>query len=142
VVAALTSSTAVVAADTRTATARMSGAEVLLAERVDDARADRGIPRLDTRAGLSRVAQAWAEQMAREERLRHNPELGSEVTRWRFLGENVGYGPTWRAVHAAFMRSTPHRANILDHDFTEIGVAVVAGRDRVWVVEVLRRPRR
>jgi uncharacterized protein YkwD len=40
------------------------------------------------------------------------------------------------------MRSTPHRANILDHDFTEIGVAVVAGRDRVWVVEVLRRPRR
>jgi uncharacterized protein YkwD len=131
VVAALTSSTAVVAADTRTATARMSGAEVLLAERVDDARADRGIPRLDTRAGLSRVAQAWADQMAREERLRHNPEL-----------ESVGYGPTWRAVHAAFMRSTPHRANILDHDFTEIGVAVVAGRDRVWVVEVLRRPRR
>jgi uncharacterized protein YkwD len=124
------------------AVASLTSTELALAERVDGVRAARGVPALDTRAGLSRVARGWAARMAREQRLRHNQRLGELVANWRYLGENVGYGPTWQDVHAALMNSPPHRANLLDRRFSEIGVGVVTRDGRVWVVEVFRRPSR
>src|SRR3954468_7235830 len=54
----------------------------------------------------------------------------SNVTRWR-VGENLAWGAgaraTPRRIVAAWMHSPPHRANILDGRFTEIGIAVVSG---------------
>jgi peptidoglycan hydrolase-like protein with peptidoglycan-binding domain len=58
------------------------------------------------------------------------------------VGENVGYGPDALTVHAAFMNSAPHRANILDRDYTEVGIGAVTVNGRVWVAEVFRRPMR
>jgi hypothetical protein len=43
---------------------------------------------------------------------------------------------------AAFMQSPGHRANILDSDFTEIGIGVVVTSDRIWVTQVFREPLR
>jgi hypothetical protein len=40
------------------------------------------------------------------------------------------------------MQSAPHRANILDRDYTEIGIGAVVVNGRVWVAEVFRRPMR
>jgi len=64
------------------------------------------------------------------------------VTNWQYVGENVGYGPDALTVHVAFMNSPAHRANILDRDYTEVGVGAVVVGDRVWVAEVFRRPMR
>jgi hypothetical protein len=58
------------------------------------------------------------------------------------VGENVGYGPDALAVHVAFMRSPGHRANILDRDYSEVGVGAVVRGGRVWVAEVFRQPLR
>jgi hypothetical protein len=38
------------------------------------------------------------------------------------------------------MNSAPHRANILDKRFTEVGVGVVVADGTIWVSEVFRRP--
>jgi len=113
-----------------------------VATQVDQARAAQGVRSLDTRAGLSDVARDWAGQMARTGLLRHNPRLTTEVGNWRRVGENVGFGPDVRTVQEAFMRSPGHRANLLDRDYTQIGVGVARRDGRVWVVQVFRRPAR
>ncbi|MDQ6914440.1 MAG: CAP domain-containing protein [Actinomycetota bacterium] len=47
------------------------------------------------------------------------------------VGENIAWGSgslaTPRSIVAAWMASAPHRANILEPDFQEIGVGVVQG---------------
>ena len=63
--------------------------------------------------------------MAGQSRLYHNPQLTSDVKNWRWVGENVGYGPDALTVHVAFMNSPAHKANILDRDYTEVGIGAV-----------------
>jgi hypothetical protein len=92
------------------------------------------------RSDLSSVAQAWSVKMARASRLSHNPRLATQVTNFRWVGENVGYGPTWLKVEQAFMRSTAHRANILDRQFTQIGIGVSVSGGRIWITQVFRQP--
>jgi uncharacterized protein YkwD len=115
-------------------------AEDSLTARLNGARSDHGLPSLATRSDLVAVARAQANRMADSGTLYHNPNLTTDVTNWRWVGENVGYGPDVQTVHVAFMNSDGHRANILDTDYTEVGVGVVERGDRVWVAEVFRRP--
>ena len=115
-------------------------AEDSLTARLNGARSDRGLPSLATRSDLVAVARAQATRMADSGTLYHNPNLTTDVTNWRWVGENVGYGPDVQTVHVAFMNSDGHRANILDTDYTQVGVGVVERGDRVWVAEVFRRP--
>jgi uncharacterized protein YkwD len=106
------------------------------------ARVTRGIPRLHTRAILTKVAREQANRMADRNTLYHNPSLTSDVPHWRWVGENVGYGPDAMTIHVAFMQSQAHRANILDRDYTQVGIGAVVRDGRVWVAEVFRRPLR
>ena len=106
------------------------------------ARSSRGIPRLTTRSALVQVAREQARRMAGQSRLYHNPTLTSDVSNWRWVGENVGYGPSVASVHTAFMNSPAHRANILDRDYTEVGIGAVVANGRVWVAQVFKRPMR
>jgi uncharacterized protein YkwD len=128
---------------TGTLTAAPAGAttaEDSLTARLNGARSDQGLPSLATRSDLVAVARAQATRMADSGTLYHNPNLTTDVANWRWVGENVGYGPDVQTVHVAFMNSDAHRANILDTDFTEVGIGVVERGDRVWVAEVFRRP--
>ena len=111
-----------------------------LTGRLNAERTSRGIPALTPRPDLVEVAQHWAETMARQAVLTHNPDLTTQVPNWSTVGENVGYAPDVAAVHAAFMGSAGHRANILDTDYTELGVGAVVVDGRLWVAEVFRRP--
>jgi uncharacterized protein YkwD len=107
---------------------------------LNQARADNGRPALVVRTDLVQVARGQAGRMASSDTLYHNPNLTTDVSNWRWVGENVGYGPSESAVDAAFMASTPHRDNILDTDYTELGIGVVVSNGRVWVAEVFRQP--
>jgi uncharacterized protein YkwD len=144
--AVLTALSLVVAAlVTGAATAGPAGAnsvEDTFTAKLNYARASRGIPRLATRSTLVNVARAQANRMASRNTLYHNPNLTTDVTNWRYVGENVGYGPDALTVHVAFMNSPGHRANILDRDYTEVGIGAVVVDGRVWVAEVFRRPLR
>lgn len=107
---------------------------------VNASRAQSGLAPYTLRSDLSSVAYSWAKHMAASGTLSHNPDLANQVSNWTYLGENVGYGPDWRTIENALMKSPSHRANILDRDFTEIGVGVVVVDGRMWVTQVFRRP--
>ena len=107
---------------------------------VNSQRAAHGLRPYVLRSDLSSVAYGWSRHMASTSSLSHNPGLTTQITNWRWVGENVGYGPDWSTVMAAFMASPAHRANILDHDFTEIGIGVVVAGGRVWITQDFRQP--
>ena len=122
------------------ASASSSSAEDTFTARLNGARTARGLHRLSVRADLVDVARGQAARMARRSVLYHNPELTSDVHNWRWVGENVGYGSSAAVVHSAFMHSAPHKANILDRDYTQVGIGAVTKNGRVWVAQVFRRP--
>lgn len=104
-------------------------------------RSSQGLAALTSAADLQAVARQHAQRMAARGEPYHNPALTSEVGGWELVGENVGFGPNADLVHDAFMASAPHRANILDARFTQVGVGAVRdATGRLWVVEVFRRP--
>jgi uncharacterized protein YkwD len=85
--------------------------------------------------GLSRSAERHARRMARRQRLSH-PDVASG--RWDALGYIVGVGPTLRAVHRAFLRSTTHRRVMLGR-WDVVGIGIVRRGGRFWVVEIYAR---
>ena len=108
---------------------------------VNAAPANAGRPALSWNSHLAAVAGEQADRMAAKHRLYHNPNLAADVGNYRWVGENVGYGPSSSSIQKAFMKSAPHRANILDGDFTQIGIASVRDDDgRLWVAQVFRQP--
>lgn len=84
-----------------------------------------------------RIAQDWAEEMARTDDFRHNPRLGGLLSApWFANGENIAWGYTSEAaVHQAWMDSPGHRRNIEDPRYTALGVGLAAGAGgrRYWV---------
>ena len=120
--------------------ASASSVEDVFTAKMNAERAARGIPQLAPRDHLISVARHWATTMASQNKLYHNPQLASDVNNWRYIGENVGFGPDALTVHVTFMNSPAHRANILNRDYTEVGVGAVMSDGQVWVAEVFRRP--
>jgi uncharacterized protein YkwD len=127
------------------ATARPAGATTTendVRSKINSARSARGIPRLTSRSDLVAVARGQAQRMAARNALYHNPNLATQVRNFRWVGENVGYGPSVATVHSAFMASAGHKANLLDRDYTEVGVGAVWANGRVWIAQVFRKPLR
>jgi Cysteine-rich secretory protein family len=107
---------------------------------VNSARSSAGLRPYTDQGDLTAVAQGQANRMASTQKLFHNPNLASQVTNWRWVGENVGYGPDVTTLMNAFMASPEHKANILDHDFTQIGVGATVVNGTLWVSMVFRDP--
>lgn len=110
-------------------------------------------PPLAASGMLQRVALAHARDMASRGELDHAGRDGStpaaRVTRagyrWRVTGENIASGqPTAETVVAGWLRSPRHCANIMDPDFTELGVGHAVeprGTGRIFWVQVFASPR-
>jgi hypothetical protein len=104
-------------------------------------RGNRGLKPYVVKADLAAVAARHSARMAKANSLYHNPNLGSEVSGWQVVGENVGNGGTVDSIHQALMDSPTHRANILARDYIEIGVGTVKdSRGVIWVTQVFRLP--
>jgi uncharacterized protein YkwD len=92
---------------------------------------------------LWRVAHSYAEHLAATRTLTENPDLSAVVSRvcpsWTAIGENSAYvdGGSHRLMRA-YMHSRPHRINILNRHYTEVGIATVRvrrhGTVRQWDV--------
>jgi uncharacterized protein YkwD len=58
-------------------------------------------------------------------------QAGARLTGDWFVGENIGYGTSWKSTPGsmvdAWMNSPSHRENILNGDFRSIGIGVVLG---------------
>lgn len=107
---------------------------------VNQSRADSGLGPLTLNPSLSQVAADWANQMADQGALSHNPNYSGQIPGgWSRSAENVAQGyPSGSAVHQGWMASPGHRANILG-DFTDIGIAHISAGGTTWSVEVFAK---
>ena len=108
--------------------------------RMNAERVDHGLRGLTMRSDLNAVAQSWANHMASVGLLSHNPRLASQVTNWQVVGENVGEGPSIDALDGAFWASTPHRDNILDPSYRDVGVGTAVADGVIWITIDFRQP--
>ena len=110
---------------------------------VNQARREQGLAPLRWDESLATAARRHAEVMAEHGSAQHGfegePSLSARVkqagVRFSWLSENVIQGPSPEFIHAQFMKSPPHRANILDRDMDSIGVGVVEQGTQLFVVE-------
>jgi uncharacterized protein YkwD len=115
-----------------------ASAERLLFEAANRERIAQGLLPLRWDAALAAAARQHAEHMAMQNTLSHQlpGELSLEErarqagARYSVIAENIAEGPSAEEIHASWMRSPPHRANLLDRDLTAVGIAVVSLADR------------
>jgi uncharacterized protein YkwD len=110
---------------------------------LNGARADRGLATLRPNNRLQRAALGHGNDMVEHSYFAHQGRNGSQPAeriraagylsrpgQWR-IGENLAWGTgelaTPKAIMAAWMASTGHRANILQPAYREIGFGVLAG---------------
>lgn len=97
---------------------------------INGIRAANGVPPLAVDPLLSAAAAAWTDTMAGSNDISHNPNLANAVDApWIALGENVGVGTDEPTLFQAFVDSPTHFANLVDPDYTSLGVAVRWGPD-------------
>ena len=106
-------------------------------------RASRQLPALKWDPALAEAARRHAALMAKEDNLAH--QLPGELpldqrsaragARFSRVGENIAVGPELEPIHAGWMHSPGHRANILEPRFTALGVGVVARAGQLFSVQ-------
>jgi hypothetical protein len=107
---------------------------------INSAREQHGLRPYTVASDLTANADSHAMWMSDHNTMEDDQNVGNEVCCWESIGENSGEGPTVQALNTAFMDSPPHRANILDPSFTQVGVGVVVNGQTIWVAEVFRQP--
>lgn len=106
-------------------------------------RAAHRLPRLRAHRSLANAATKYARQMVAQHFFDHVSPAGTTMasrikrtnylkrTRSWSLGENIAWGSGGAATPAqivsAWMRSSGHRANILNRSFREIGIGIALG---------------
>ena len=102
---------------------------------INEIRVKYGLNTLSTNTKLSQVARLKSQDMQAKGYFSHtSPTYGSpfEMMKkfgitYRYAGENIAYGQrTPQQVVDAWMNSSGHRANILNANFTQIGMGYVA----------------
>lgn len=133
-----------------------STAAVISSSLVDLANSDRvsaSVNRLKVNPVLERAAQAKADDMASKGYFAHNSPDGTTPWHWfavvgyeyAHAGENLAIDFFESAdVEKAWMNSPLHRANILNNEFTEIGIATARGmyngHETTFVVQMFGKP--
>ena len=114
--------------------------EKCMMRKINHRRKTHGLSKLSWDRQLGYVGRKHAKSMARNNGIRHDSNLGSEITRWRSLGQNVGVGRRCKGLFRAFWRSAPHRSNILGR-WNYVGVGSERRRGRIWVHQVFENKR-
>ncbi|MEU0691449.1 CAP domain-containing protein [Streptomyces uncialis] len=117
----------------RATPSRPAGAVREVAALVNTERNANGCKDITTDARLNRAAEGHSRDMAERDYFDHtSPDgrgVGDRVTaagyEWSAVGENIAVGqPTAVAVVEAWLESPGHRANILNCDYTQMGLGV------------------
>ena len=132
---------AAVAADT--APDGGSVAEQYLLAAANQERAARGLQPLHRDAALARAAARHAEQMAEHGGISHQFPGEAELTArgasagvaFTLIEENVAEAPNAAEIHAMWMNSDHHRANLLDPSIDAAGISVIQRGGEFYAVE-------
>lgn len=129
------------------ATFAQNGAERQLLQLVNQARSQQGLGPVTWDPALAVAAQQHAQWVARSPELSHQypgePDLANRASkagaRFQEIAENVAEGQSVDQLHAEWMNSPHHRANILDPNVNSIGVATVRHGETLFAVEDFSR---
>lgn len=113
---------------------RLSDQEQRMVELVNSERTKNGLPALTIDLEVARVARVKSQDMVDNNYFSHNsPTYGSPFDMMKSFGieylhagENLAGNQTVDKAHTALMNSSGHRKNILNQDFTHIGIGVKA----------------
>jgi uncharacterized protein YkwD len=107
-------------------------------ELVNQARAGNGARPVALEAALQRKAQGWADHMSSTGKLVHSDLRAGLPSGWCSAGENIAYASgDADQIHQMWMNSSGHRANILNAQFTHIGIGATRdSQGRLWMVQV------
>jgi len=115
-----------------------------LLDLVNNERAKAGLPSIKLSPAVSTAARIKADEMSVKKYFNHtSPIYGTPFEMlhafgisYRTAGENIAKGQkTANAVMGAWMNSEGHRANILNRDFTEVGIGYASdGKTTYWVL--------
>ena len=125
------------------AAAQGSGPVQTLFESANHSRTERGLARLKWSSTLADAARRHADRMAAENTLSHQlpgePGIAERASRagarFSSLAENVAEGPSVVSLHQQWMKSPPHRANLLDPQLDSVGIAVAERGGVLFAVE-------
>jgi Cysteine-rich secretory protein family len=114
-------------------------------ELANQERAKAGAPPLKWSNNLGLAARLHADQMARHKQLSHQfsdeADLGARLAqqgaRFDADAENVGYAGSADELHSGWMNSPPHRANMLNPRYDEMGVGITRLGDRLYATQDL-----
>jgi hypothetical protein len=113
-----------------------------IVELANRARAAVGAGPLKWDPALATAARQHCLRMAAEGPIAHqyrgelelSERAGLAGAHFSMIEENVAIGPTPGAIHDEWMRSSGHRANLLNPDVDRVGVAVAASRGVLYAV--------
>ena len=109
----------------------------MMKRETNESRLQHDLSRLDLHDRLSDLARRHSLAMAREGSLFHTADPSSYYLggiRWSAWGENVGVtGGSAEDLQRAFMRSPPHRANVLNRAFRNVAIGAVRVDGALWV---------
>jgi uncharacterized protein YkwD len=122
---------------------KTSDVERALLNSINQERMVHGLGALQWNDALANSARKHAQRMAAQGKISHQfsgePDLASRAraagVHYTWLAENVDQGPNAPTIHQSFMKSAPHRGNILDGDKDSAGIGVVAHRGQLFAVE-------
>jgi uncharacterized protein YkwD len=127
----------------QTSSTEDEAAESELLRLANQNREQAGVPPLRMNQDLIKAARAHARLMIAQRQLSH--QFDGEATLLKRLhetgvplnsvAENVAYNASAEAVFESFMRSPPHRSNLLDPDFNAAGFAAMWSEGRLYVVQ-------
>ena len=129
-------SAALIAASLTMVTGCLSAGQTQVQTELNADRQTHSLRTLGVQGDAQTKAQAWAEKLARENRLYHSVLSDGIRVRWCSIGENVGYGPNVPSIEDAYMNSPGHRANILSTTWNGVGVGVAHNGSRTFTVQV------
>jgi uncharacterized protein YkwD len=105
---------------------------------LNQTRRNHNLPTFRLNASLSHYAWRHSKAMAERGYLFHTADLYGVVRSYQptMWGENVGEAGWLKLVRTLWMRSAPHRQNILKPGFRRIGIGVVKARGMLWVTTI------
>jgi Cysteine-rich secretory protein family len=112
-------------------------------ELANQERAKAGAPPLKWNNNLALAARLHSDEMAHHKQLSHQfsseAELGARLAqhgaRFDADAENVGYAGSADELHSGWMNSPPHRGNMLNPRYDEMGVGITRVGDRLYATQ-------
>jgi uncharacterized protein YkwD len=120
--------------------AQQSPQEKQLFEQLNQSRREANLPTLEWDERLAQAARQHTKLMIDNNQLGHvlkgEPSVAERLAatgvRFNRSGENVGYNTDFEDLHRAWMASPGHRENILNPNYTVVGIGVAQNEDGLY----------